>query len=178
MLAQHEARSALVAPAVRTDHPFDAAVASSIGGSGAPIEQSIWIDAAPDIVFDYFVDPAKLVRWMGTRATLEASPHGVYELAFKEGWTSRGQFLVVDRPNLVVYTVGWEGNAQFPPGSTRVEITLSAERGGTRVCLRHFGPPSGGLESEGWSAYLHRLKAKAEDTAPTEDPFDDLTERA
>ena len=142
----------------------------------APIEHSIWIDASPADVFDYFVDPEKLVQWMGATASLEPRPNGKYELAFKEGWISRGEFIVVNRPHRLVYTVGWEGNAEFPPGSTRVELTFRSEKGGTRLQLRHFGPPSTGLEKEGWAMYLARLTAVAEQRDSPPDPFDRLSE--
>lgn len=140
----------------------------------APIRHSIWIDAKPHVVFQYLVDPEKLVRWMGASALLEVKPGGQYEVRFKEGWVSRGEFVVVEPPHRLVYTVGWEGNPEFPPGSTRVELTLEPERGGSRVSLEHFGPPSEGLESDGWKLYLERLVAVAEGATPPEDPFDKL----
>src|SRR5205823_4264699 len=132
----------------------------------------------PSKVFEYFVDPAKLVSWMGSSATLIPSPGGDYEVRFKEGWVSRGKFVVVDPPNRLVYTVGWEGNAEYPPESTRVEITFSPERDGTRLVLRHFGPPSEGLESDGWALYLERLIAIAERRTPRDDPFERLAARS
>jgi uncharacterized protein YndB with AHSA1/START domain len=140
-------------------------------GQPAPIEHSIWIDAPPEVVFDYLTDPQKLVRWMGVAATLDAAPGGIYEVQFKEGWISRGAFTVVERPRRLVYTLGWVGNAEFPPGSTSVEFTLSPERKGTRLVLRHFGPPSKGLESDGWAMYLERLTAVAEGRESPPDPF-------
>ena len=143
----------------------------------APIEHSIWIDAAPADVFDYFVDPAKLVQWMGAAASLDPRPNGKYELMFKEGWISRGEFVVVNRPHRLVYTVGWEGNAEYPPGSTRVEITLRAEKGGTHLRLRHYGPPAKGLEADGWGMFLSRLVATAEHRTPPADPFPHLSEQ-
>ena len=74
----------------------------------------------------------------------------------------------------MVYTVGWEGHEQFPPGSTRVEVDFSAEKGGTTVRLRHFGPPSRGLESDGWLMYLRRLAAVVEGKAAPPNPFEKL----
>jgi uncharacterized protein YndB with AHSA1/START domain len=141
----------------------------------APIEHSVWIDADPDKVFSYFTEPEKLLRWMGAAAVLEASPGGRYEVSFKEGWISSGQFVVVDRPRRIVYTVGWEGNAQFPPGSTRVEVDLTPKAGGTQLRLRHYGPPAKGLESDGWSMYLERLIAVTSGRVPPSDPFEQLS---
>jgi uncharacterized protein YndB with AHSA1/START domain len=143
-----------------------------------PIEREIWIDAPRDLVFDYFVDAKKLTRWMGAHAELQPFAGGQYLVAFKEGWVSRGEFVLVSKPDRIVYTVGWEGNAEFPPGSTRVEITLHAERGGTRLMLRHFGPPPEGLEKAGWGQYLERLAAVASGRTLPDDPFDLLAEHA
>ncbi len=144
---------------------------------GPPIEHSVWIDAEPDVVFSYFTDPAKLVTWMGSVARLEPVAGGPYRVVFKEGWVSAGQFVEVVRPHRLVYTVGWEGNQEFPPGSTRVEITFRLEAGGTRLELRHFGPPAQGLESTGWKSYLSRLAAAAEQRPMSADPFEDLIQR-
>jgi uncharacterized protein YndB with AHSA1/START domain len=143
-----------------------------------PLEQEIWIDAPRDQVFDYLTDSEKLLRWMGGSAQLDPVPGGKYLVAFKEGWISRGEFVQVIRPERVVYTVGWEGNSEFPPGSTRVEITLSEEDGGTRLLLRHYGPPTDGLERKGWGDYLERLRASATHGQIPENPFDSLIDQA
>lgn len=141
-----------------------------------PLQHEIWIDAPRDVVFDYLTDGKKLVRWMGDNAQLDPVKGGQYLVTFKQGWVSRGQFVEVIRPKRIVYTVGWEGNEEFPPGSTRVEITLSAEREGTRLTLRHYGPPSDGLERKGWGQYLDRLKAAATCRRVPGDPFDALVD--
>jgi uncharacterized protein YndB with AHSA1/START domain len=143
-----------------------------------PLEQEVWINAPRDTVFDYLTDNELLVRWMGGHAELDAVTGGQYLVKFKEGWVSRGEFVEVRRPERIVYTVGWEGHDTFPPGSTRVEITLSAERGGTRLLLRHYGPPPEGLEHKGWGEFLERLLAAATHQPVPDDPFDSLIERA
>jgi uncharacterized protein YndB with AHSA1/START domain len=146
-----------------------------VGDAPGPVlERSIWIDAERTLVFDYFVDAKKLISWMGASARLDAVPGGEYRVDFKAGWTSTGRFVEVQRPSRLVYTVGWEGNEQYPPGSTRVEITLENERGGTRVLLKHYGPPATGVESDGWALYLKRLIAAVEQRSMPEDPFDEL----
>lgn len=139
-----------------------------------PLEQDIWIDAPREVVFGYLTDSEKLVRWMGESAQLDPEKGGQYLVTFKEGWVSRGEFVHVERPGRIVYTVGWEGNAEFPPGSTRVEITLSTERGGTRLLLRHYGPPPDGLERKGWGQYLERLRAVATNRRVPDNPFESL----
>ena len=64
-------------------------------------------------------------------------------------------------PERLVLTWGWEGGA-LPPGSTRVEITLVAENGGTRLRLYHSGflsELSRQRHQVGWHHYLKELQA-------------------
>ena len=43
-------------------------------GPPAPVECSVTVEAEPDTVFPYFTDPARIVQWMGSRATLRPEP--------------------------------------------------------------------------------------------------------
>jgi uncharacterized protein YndB with AHSA1/START domain len=80
---------------------------------------SIDIAAAQDRVFDYFVKPELLVRWMGDFARLEARAGGLFAVNIN-GVVIRGHFVRVERPNLVEIAWGEAGNDAMPPGSTRV----------------------------------------------------------
>ena len=40
------------------------------------VQLEIRIDAAPSIVFEFLIDPAKMVRWMGTEAGRGGSQRG------------------------------------------------------------------------------------------------------
>src|SRR5258708_40297885 len=42
-----------------------------------PIIREIDIEAAPETVFEFFTDPAKLTRWLAVEATLDPRPGGV-----------------------------------------------------------------------------------------------------
>ena len=44
------------------------------------LEREMRIDADPQTVFEFFTDPAKMVRWKGTTATLDPRPGGVYRV--------------------------------------------------------------------------------------------------
>jgi hypothetical protein len=70
--------------------------------------------------------------------------------------------------------VNGEGHKTFPPESTRVEILFIPERGGTRVRLKHYGPPRSGIESSGWAQYIQRLAAVVPGGAPAADRFESL----
>jgi hypothetical protein len=85
----------------------------------------------------------------------------------------------------VVFTWGWAPGAgqavlagpqpddALPPGSTRVEVTLEEDAGGTRVRLAHRDLPAGGLRDAhrvAWLAYLERLVIRARGSDPGPDP--------
>src|SRR6266481_4370152 len=96
------------------------------------------IAAAPDRVFDYFVQPELLVRWMGDFARLEADAGGIFAVDIN-GVIIRGSFVRVERPTLIEIAWGEAGNPEMPPGSTRLVVRLTARGAGTLVELEHSG---------------------------------------
>lgn len=114
------------------------------------------ISAPPNAVFDFLVDPAKMVRWMGDVVDLDPTGGGVMQIDLGDGDVASGTYLEVDRPHRVVFTWGWIDNADIPPGSTTVTITLTAQDGNTLVELRHDGltPASQVEHHKGWTHFL------------------------
>jgi uncharacterized protein YndB with AHSA1/START domain len=124
------------------------------------VEQEVHVDAPPEVVFPYFTDPELLCRWQGTEATLEARAGGEYLVQLGPGNVVRGEFVEVDAPHRVVFTWGWEGEDHpVPPGSTRVEVDLRPDGGGTIVRLRHSGLEGVWTERHavGWTHVLDRF---------------------
>ena len=139
----------------------------------AILEVSVHIAARPETVFPYFTDPERYTQWMGTSATLEAVPGGVYRVGMRDGVEASGEFVEVDPPHRVVFTWGWTDQFAVAPGSTRVVVTLAEEDGGTRVVLRHYGLPTEELRDHhgvGWTSYLGRLEVRAAGGDPGPDP--------
>jgi uncharacterized protein YndB with AHSA1/START domain len=153
----------------------------------APVEVTIHVPAAPADVFAYLTDPADYVRWMGSEASLDPVPDGVYRVAMPDGFAAAGEFRRVEPPHLVVFTWGFadDGAASrtkggeassasaMPAGSTRVTITLDDEDGGTRLTLRHENLPSEELRTGhevAWNTYLPRLAIAAAGGDPGPDP--------
>jgi uncharacterized protein YndB with AHSA1/START domain len=134
------------------------------------IIREIRIEARPEIVFEYFVDPDRLVRWMGKHATLEPKPGGLFRVDYgPENGGVRGEFLAVERPSRVVFTWGWE-NSDDPiqPGQSTVEVTIRAVDGASHLTLRHSGLIGASRVShdDGWAYFLPRLsEAVATDDA-------------
>jgi uncharacterized protein YndB with AHSA1/START domain len=137
------------------------------------LEVSLHIAATPETVFPYFTDPARYVQWMGSTAHISATPGGLYRVHLRDGVETSGEFTEIDPPKRLVFTWGWADNPDVPPGSTRVEVTLEPEQGGTRLVLRHHGLPSAEQvehHRQGWKLYLNRLALRARGTDPGPDP--------
>ena len=127
------------------------------------VEREVQIAARPETVFEFFTDPEKQVLWMGRRAVLDPRPGGIYDVEISDRSHALGEFVQVEAPNRVVFTFGWrgqeaggEGEHAIPPGSTRFEVTLEPEAGGTLVRLRHLDLPEQAREihGQGWELFL------------------------
>ncbi len=116
--------------------------------------------AAPrETVFDFLVDPELMVRWIGTEAELQPEPGGTFWVNVSGTDIASGTYKTIDRPNRVVFTWGWQGSTEVPPGTSTVTITLTADGDDTVLDLFHAGLP-GGLDDEhahGWTHFLERL---------------------
>lgn len=137
------------------------------------VEVSLHVAAEPETVFPYFTDPARYIRWMGSDATLDPVPGGMYRVRMREGIEAVGQFVEIDPPRRLVFTWGWTNDPEVPPGSTRVSITLRPEAGGTRVVLRHHDlpdQPQRDHHAKGWELYFSRLGSVMAGHDPGDDP--------
>ena len=132
-----------------------------------PYRDSVYIAAPPDAVFDYFVRPEALARWMGDDAVLDPRPGGQFTLRFEDR-TVEGRYLEVEPPNRVVISWGRRGSRSFPPETSVLEVELTEEGGGTRVSVVHSGLPDSerARHALGWQHYLPRLKVAGEGRDP------------
>jgi uncharacterized protein YndB with AHSA1/START domain len=137
-----------------------------------PYTVSIDIEAPPETVFDHFVRPDLLVRWMGDYARLEARNGGAFSVDIN-GVLIRGEYLSLDPPRSIDIAWGEAGNASMPPGATRLSITFQAIDGGTRVSLTHSGleDQEAAKHAIGWPHFLDRLAAAAAGGDPGLDPW-------
>lgn len=128
-----------------------------------PIVVTQRIAAPPDVVYSYLTESAKWAKWQGQGATVDASPGGLFVLTMPNGATARGQFVELVPHRRVVFTWGWVDHPGVPPGSSTVEIEISAEDGGSLVTLTHRGLPDEerDLHTQGWEHYLPRLASVA-----------------
>jgi uncharacterized protein YndB with AHSA1/START domain len=136
-------------------------------GEATTIEQTVRIAASPETVWAFWTEPARLAEWWGSDAEVAAVPGGLFRIGVDGGPVMRGAFTEVEPPHRLVFTFGWEQNAPgepLAPGSTRVEVTMTPDEGGTVLVLRHFGMPTthAGDHEKGWRYFLcDRLVAAA-----------------
>src|SRR5438045_1185469 len=144
----------------------------SVPASANVVVLEVRLEGPPEEVFTYFVDPDRYVRWQGVRAELDPRPGGVFRVWMDAKTVARGEYVVVEAPDRVVFTWGWEGNDAIPPGSTTVELTLRADGNETILRLRHEGLPdeqAAIMHREGWTSFGERLRlvVHGEDSSPT-----------
>ena len=123
------------------------------------LRKSIWIDAPPSVVFEYFTDGDKMARWCGRHAELEPVAGGRYRVDMGEWGVVEGRFVRVEAPTFVSHTVpaGESGEEGL------IEITITAEAGGSRVevCQTGLGEPFLPIAARGWEHHLARLSVVA-----------------
>jgi uncharacterized protein YndB with AHSA1/START domain len=124
-----------------------------------PVVASVRIGAPPDVVFPYFTDPALMTKWLADTAELDARPGGIFAITIRSGPTARGSFVEVDPPHRVVFTWGVPEESSLPPGSSTVEVVLTADGDDTIVTLTHRDLTERWAEShqEGWTRHLGTL---------------------
>lgn len=141
---------------------------------GNAIQCEVHIDAPPEAVFAFLIEPDKMVRWMGVEADVEPRPGGRYHVNVTGRDIASGHFLEVTPFTRVVFSWGWE-EAGHPvaPGASLVEVTLRRDGNGTLLTLVHSGLPEdtvGGHDS-GWVHYLGRLVIAGAGGDPGLDPW-------
>ena len=131
------------------------------------VRREIQIAAPPATVFAFLTDPEKILSWMGTEATTEAHPDGLYLVKGCGGdraRAARGAFREVVPVHRLAYSFGWDGSEVVPPGSSLVEIDLIDRDGGTLLRMAHSGLPNAEQcagHDRGWAHYLGRLAIAA-----------------
>jgi uncharacterized protein YndB with AHSA1/START domain len=149
--------------------------------TSSAIECQVYVQASPEMVYPFLVDPERMMRWMGSSVNLEPYPGGIYHIRINAGTSAHGKFVEVVPNQRVVFTFGWEGeDSPLPPGSTTVEIILEADQNGTLVRLRHLGlpEPAQAQHIEGWDHYLARLAKVASGGDPGLDPMESSEQMA
>jgi uncharacterized protein YndB with AHSA1/START domain len=137
------------------------------------VRREVEITAPPATVFAFLTDPDKIVRWMGTEATVEPHLDGLYLVNVTGDRIAQGRFTEVIPVHRLAYSFGWKRQERTPPGSSLVEIDLIERDGGTLLRLTHSGLPDADVcaaHEQGWMHYLGRLAVAAAGGDPGPDP--------
>ncbi|MBF9032048.1 SRPBCC domain-containing protein [Rhodobacterales bacterium HKCCE3408] len=125
------------------------------------------IDAAPEAVFDAWLDPDMLAKFMTPaenmsvpEAKTDPVEGGRFLVLMRAGETDlphEGTYLTIDRPRRLVFT--WESPHSQAENST-VTLTFAPDGNGTLVTLHHVRFVSEGSRDghkAGWTAILDAL---------------------
>jgi uncharacterized protein YndB with AHSA1/START domain len=140
------------------------------------VQPEVQVAAPAATVFAFLTDPEKILRWMGTEATLEPRPRRPFPPQRQRQNIARGEFTEVIPVHRLAYSFGWEGREKLPPGSSLIEIDLIDQKGGTLVRLTHSGLPDAeecASHEQGWTHYLERLAVVAAGGDPGPDLHSD-----
>ena len=132
----------------------------------------IEIDASPDLVFRFFMDPELLERWFCVHAESDPRPGGRFTFDVTGEDVMRGTFLELEPGSRLVFTSLFDNTQPRVP--TTVEVTFTPIRRGTRVRLRHSGFAAEKTRDgyrRGWEHYLPRLVVAARGDAPGPDSW-------
>lgn len=129
-------------------------------------EASIDIAAAPEAVFDAWLDPAMAARFFAAGATevaeLELDPRegGAFRLVM-QGDDGRfehvGRYVLIDRPRRLIFTWVSEGTDHH---LSLVTVTFTPTAAGVRVHVEHEGLPDAeraGRHEYGWGTIVAKL---------------------
>jgi uncharacterized protein YndB with AHSA1/START domain len=114
-----------------------------------------------------------MLRWMGVDIVLDPCAGGELRIEVNGRDVVVGEFVEVEPNEHVQFTWGWDGSAEVPPGSSTVDVALTAEDDGTLVRVHHTGLSAEQAERHlaGWQHYLERLTVAAAGGDPGRDPW-------
>ena len=124
------------------------------------LHHEILIEASPQTIFPFFIDPQKLIQWSAVKAEAVPEPGGLLQLTFRGGEVMVGEYVEISPYERIVFTWGWEGDTEvLPPGASRVEVVLTPQGQQTLVTLKHHDLPTPMRppHQEGWEDLLGNL---------------------
>lgn len=124
-----------------------------------PIVIERQLEVSLDDAFALVTQPERLRRWEAISAAVDLRVGGDYRFTMGPGHVAAGTFTEIVPGKRVVFTWGWAGSSELPPGASTVQIDLEPAAGGTLVRLTHSGLDAAAAAShnEGWAITMDRL---------------------
>ena len=121
------------------------------------------INAPRDVVYRFFVEPERLVQWLGVVVDIEPEVGGRFLVDITGTDVVDGRFLELVVPERVVFSWGWQDNPNVPSRSSTVAVELHDVDGGTDLVMTHSGLPAPAVadHTSGWKYFLPRLDIAA-----------------
>src|SRR5437667_12374098 len=91
------------------------------------VRREVQIAAPPATVFAFLTDPEKIMRWMGTEATVDPHPGGIYLVNVGGKHIARGSLTEVIPLHRLPYSCGWDPREQLPPGPRLIGHALTGQ---------------------------------------------------
>ena len=147
-------------------------------------DKTVTLPLDPETAFELITQPERLRRWKTVAARVDLKLGGEYRWTITPGNSAMGTITQIEANKSLVYTWGWDGSTDLPPGASKVTVTLEPVEGGTSVRLVHEGltAEQEAGHAEGWDHYLARLvqyattgDAGADPWAAAPEHLDELT---
>jgi uncharacterized protein YndB with AHSA1/START domain len=145
---------------------------TAISPDGPSLKHIRRIRAAPEEVFEAFVDPRELVHWWGPDegptlcAETDLRVGGSFRVAFRtmdgELHETQGEYLEIDAPRRLVMAFWW---SDAPHVRSRVTVSIDPVDDGARLTVLHEGfadTVSRDSHEVGWAGALDKLATLAE----------------
>jgi uncharacterized protein (TIGR03086 family) len=114
-----------------------------------PFEKTVVVPLGADETFALITEPDRLRRWQAITARVDLRAGGGYRWTIIPGNSASGTFTEVEAGKRVVFTWGWEGQRELPPGASTVTyLDRLAEAGA-----------SGDAGADEWAAAPQELDA-------------------
>lgn len=127
------------------------------------IRHETLVDAPPERIFDALLNPAQVERWIATKAAIEPTVGGKYDI----GWGGSGEKIIELTPNEKLSIYLPENPEYGNPKRTHTTLTwtLEASGGKTRLTFTHSGFDTdedvSGMYT-GWRTFLNNLRSVVE----------------
>ncbi|MCB1094189.1 MAG: SRPBCC domain-containing protein [Verrucomicrobiae bacterium] len=126
--------------------------------------------ARPERVFDAFASVDAMSQWFGpghcqvVRGEMDFRIGGTYCLRVDTGSDGEvevtGEYQAIEPPDFLSFSWRWQGNPEFNPADSVVEIRFEAHADGTLLKLRQIGienDESRANHGHGWSGAFDKL---------------------